>query len=629
MKLSTSVICLLLIITTGFSQKLGRYTLEEWQTVIDTTWDEGLPTEDKLQIFDGYWSAVDAHYPGFNNLDVDWQELYDLYRPEVAEDVSRGRFAAIMNQLVLALNEIHTHANDLVVRRDSLHPGTPLLVFHSIYQPFNNSHLGAGLTPLPDSSALVFDVVDNHPLGLQRGDRILGYDGIPWKYLYQEFLAAELLITGPAYISAGTSEKSISHMWLMSAGLNWHLCDTIDILKYGSTDTLHLPTSTLMNQNMYLFCAEQLPVAGIPMIDLSKFWDEANVSWGIVENTHIGYIYVSRWRELEGPAFTNAINTLLDDYQTTGLILDFRGNPGGHVKHAYGGFRRLFNSDQKVFGFSERSDPDDHFAMKPASAISTDFTGLYNTDHHLYDRPIAVLTGPMTFSSAEYNSLLLKFHPMTRLFGKPTNTGFTYFPVTFHNVIENNPNYPNWEAGYAPMNAYLVSNPGNYLMHVGFDVDEEVWLTQEDVAKGEDTVVKRAIEWINNLAYAHDVTVNKTYAVPDNDSVIITAKVENPNQHELSVEAVIRNVDSTITDNLTMFDDGMHGDGAANDNLWGNFYLPTGEQSYKISVTTNDLTEETSRTLPNIAWFTTIGPIVFEKYRFSSSDTVANPGDRI
>ncbi len=31
-------------------------------------------------------------------------------------------------------------------------------------------HFGASLSLLPDSSLLVYDVISNHPLGLERGD---------------------------------------------------------------------------------------------------------------------------------------------------------------------------------------------------------------------------------------------------------------------------------------------------------------------------------------------------------------------------------------------------------------------------------------------------------------------------
>jgi len=611
------------------SQKIGKYTVEEWKTVIDSTWGEGLPTADKLQIFDLYWNAVDADYGGFVNLDVNWDSLKNAYRPEVEDGVSRGRFAAIMNQLSMALMEIHTHCNDTGVREDSLHPGYPLLAHYCAYMPYDNGHFGAGLTPLPDSSAFVYKVVDNHPLGLEMGDIVLGYDGIPWKYLYQELLAAELPIAFPNYLNVGTSERSVSHVWLMSAGLNWHLFDTIDILKYSTNDTVHLPTSNLISQDMHIYCSEQLPVPGVPMVDLSNWGENTLVSWGIVEDTKIGYIYVYSWYEKEGNAFGIAVNEFIDNYKTTGLILDFRTNSGGGINTANEGFRRLFNLDQNAFHFVERSDPNDHFAME-STPLKINKYKIY-TDNYLYDRPIAVLTGPFSFCGGDFNAVRLKYHPMTRFFGKPTNSAFSEGKVgqtNNHNVLIP---FVGWEAGYVPMNTYLVTNPDNYLMHVGFEVDEDVWLTQEDVTNGEDTVVKRAIEWIKSLAYAHDVTVDKSYLQPEIDSILVTTQVENPHQHELSLVAEIKNMNDVFIDSLNLYDNGMHGDDGFGDNLWGNFYFVklSEEQSYTVSVTTNDLTDATSRIIPNVAWFTTIGPIKVSSYQITSPDSIPNHGDLI
>jgi hypothetical protein len=636
MKLSTTVICIFLIVSMGFSQKLGRYTLEEWQAIIDTTWGEGLLTEDKLQIFDLFWNTIDQGYAGFQNLYIDWDSLKNEFRPEIEAGVSRGRFYGIISYLNQALRETHTNVLDLGIYKYKLKPGIPLLVYQSGYYYNDHGHFGAGLTPLPDSSLLVYKVIENHPLGLEPGDIVLGYDGIPWKDLYKEFLDAHFPITSLSepltslagvYFFGGSSDKSAAHLWLISAGLNWHLFDIIDIVKYGSIDTLHLETSSLINLDIQLICTEQLRVPGVPMPDYSQT-STSWITWGLVEGTQIGYIYVPSWADILGDAeaFTNAVNTLLDDYQTEGLIIDSRLNAGGQMSTANGGFSRLFNFNLAVLEMAQRADPNDHFAMKKVTGGSC--SGQYwrfTADSYLYDKPIAVLTGPSCWSAGDYNAMRLKFHPMTKFFGKPTNTAFTCHTAHINFLSS----YPGWYGTYSLRNVYLIDNPDKYLMHTGFNVDEEIWLTQEDVVNGEDTVVKRAIEWIQNLAYAHDVVVNKTYAQPGIDSVIVTTQVENPNQHELSIIAYINNMNGVTIDSLTLFDYGDHGDGAANDNIWGNFYLPTGEQSYKISVTTNDLTEETSRTLPNVAWFTTIGPVVFDHFEFTSTDTVPNPGDQI
>jgi len=67
----------------------GHYTAEDWRAVIDSTWGPGLPTETKLRIFDEFWNYIDDNYPSFININVNWDSLYNVYRPEVAAGVSR------------------------------------------------------------------------------------------------------------------------------------------------------------------------------------------------------------------------------------------------------------------------------------------------------------------------------------------------------------------------------------------------------------------------------------------------------------------------------------------------------------------------------------------------------------
>ncbi len=89
-------------------------------------------------------------------------------------------------------------------------------------------HFGACLTPLPDSTLLVYKVVENHPLNLVPGDIILGYEGIPWKELIFELLDANI----PMAAYPGSSKVQKIYHLLSSAGLNWHLFSEIDVVKY-------------------------------------------------------------------------------------------------------------------------------------------------------------------------------------------------------------------------------------------------------------------------------------------------------------------------------------------------------------------------------------------------------------
>ena len=615
------------------SQKLGKYTLDEWRTVIDTTWGEGLPTDDKLEIFDLFWNTIDEDFGGFHNLDVNWDSLRNIFRPEIEAGVSRGRFSGIMSHLYLALNETHTNVLDLDVYHEELRPGIPLLVCQSGYNYTDNGHFGAGLTPLPDSSLLVYKVIEDHPLGLALGDIVLGYEGIPWKNLYRQLLEAQLPVTSHTepfwsfdlYVFGGSSDKSTEHIWLTSAGLNWHLFDTIDIVKYGSTDTLHLPTSDLIGLDAQLFCTEQMPIPGVPMPDHSKI-DVSWITWGVIEGTQIGYIYVSSWVWQDGDdiAFTHAVNSLID-LQTTGLIIDSRINAGGQTQTANGGFRRLFNFDLDVLKFAERSNPNDHYAMKTVTSggCSSQYWRL-SADQFLYDRPIAVLSGPASWSAGDDNVLLLKFHPMARIFGKPTNTGFTCFKA-FGNL---NIPFQGWFGQYAPMNSFLADDPDNYLMHVGFDIDEEVWLTQEDVAKGEDTVVKAAMAWINSMIHAYNVKSHSSFITPLIDTLTITSNVANPNNHNINIASIINTLDNILVDSIPMFDDGNHGDSLAGDGLYGSYLNPlSSENVFTISASVTDLDSNYYHLLPNATRFTTIGPVLVEDFYFYGSDTIPNHGD--
>jgi len=166
----------------------GHYSLTDWRRVIDSTWGPGLPVSEKLAIFNLFWHKMDSSFACFYNLDVDWDSLRTVYRSEIEDTVSRGRFAAIMNHLGMALRDGHTYIRDqLVCRETELLPGVPLWVVGAWR---NAGHFGAGLTPLADSSLLVYRVVDDHPLGLARGDVVLGYDRRSWTDILRELKEA-------------------------------------------------------------------------------------------------------------------------------------------------------------------------------------------------------------------------------------------------------------------------------------------------------------------------------------------------------------------------------------------------------------------------------------------------------
>jgi|GEM_PF-1080877 len=454
-----------------------------WQSVIDSVWGPGISTERKLAAFDEFWSLIDSNFASFNNLAVAWDSLGIVFRAEITDTVSRGRFVAIMNHLSLALKDAHTWAAHNTVNFNSpLTPGKPLMVIGGWYDCV---HFGAGLTPLPDSSLLVYKTVNDHPLGLEPGDIVLGYDGIPWKNLYKELLSEQLPLRRQG--SWGSSDHTLTHSLLMAAGMNWHLFDTIAIVKYDTGDTLHLPTESLHGQTASIICSEQMAIPGVPMP--RYFTNNETTSYGAISGTQIGYIYQWVWAEDAENEFYDALYTLTTDPTVEGLIVDFRFNMGGNMFLSNRGLELIFRDSVTTICFSKRTNPDDHYDMSVSSADS--FYVIPGNGVSWYDKPIAVLTGPGAVSSGDQVAFRMSFHPSVKLFGKSTNTAFDapYFT---------NPP-PGWFFMYAGAEASLASDTTYFLTHRDLNVDVPVWLTRDDVARGEDTVVNAAIEWIESV----------------------------------------------------------------------------------------------------------------------------------
>jgi hypothetical protein len=511
------------------TKRLGHYTAKDWAKAIDSVWGPGLPLSTKWNIWSTAWTLVNQQFCAFHGLDSAlWDTIWNRYTPELAGDVSRGRFSAILSTAAAALSDAHTYMVDTGVSLTQPDPGVPLLIpDFSGYM----SHFGACLTALPDSTALVYRVASGHPLGLEPGDIVLGYDRTPWLQLFTELRQAEL----PSTWNYGGGDYASWHRRVACVGSNWHLFDTIDVVKYASGDTVHLPTSLLYGQSMYAFADEELPVPGVPKPD--PIYGPV-VTWGIVEGTSIGYIYGIVWTGNAGNEWSSAIDTLLK-LQTTGLIIDFRFNNGGSMWLAYDGLGKLLPGPVTWVGFRYRCVPSNRMQLcdypngLPPGYVIPDKPGAY-------DKPIAVLIGPSNGSSGEFVSLALAFHPRTKFFGKPT-AGAWNAPV-FHDY-DIHPHFSLWYAAYE---SYLASNPGAYLTRRDFPTDslyswipyQDVWLTKDGVAQGRDDVVETAKAWIESRD-------------PDGDGVWVETdncpEVPNPAQADVDADGYGDACDNCLT----------------------------------------------------------------------------------
>jgi hypothetical protein len=596
----------------------ARFTTKDWKKLIDSVWGPGLPTDSKLQIFDGFWNNVNSRYGGFPNLGLNWDSLKSVYRPEIEQGVSRGRFAGIMSHLYLSLRESHSYIYDKGIDSafysgTNFRPrGVPILVLSGLYW----TGLGATLTPLPDSSLLVIQAHPNQPLGLKAGDIVLGYDRVPWKQLIRQLLEAQLPVGKPGTFSYwASSPESWSHILLASAAINWHLFDSLDVVKYATGDTVHLSTSKLdISDWDNFFSVEQLPVKGVPFPDATT----QSYTWGIVEGTNVGYIYVRDWGINTGTLVASAIDTLTRVRKTDGLVIDFRVNMGGYAP-SLTALGSLFNNDPfSSFSLANRTSTSDKmgFTIGP-------FGINIPAKSQFYDRPIAVLIGPECKSAGDYSAFLMRSHPMTRFFGKQTNTAYVNGSYLSGGYVANLWIYQISRGG-------VFSNfPGEgHLLHKGFEVDEKVWFTRDDAAKGDDTIVKRALQWMASLAYGHDAALAKIAGRSGQDTIKVTATVENSQKHTISVWSYLADRSGVLSDSAQMFDDGLHNDGVAGDKVYGGSIRPPAKENmFGVSIRTVDFTTGTFRHLLNARRYFTSGPVIGKGWVSATSDTIPNPGD--
>jgi len=142
------------------------------------------------------------------------------------------------------------------------------------------------------------------------------------------------------------------------------------------------------------------------------------------------------------------------------------------------------------------------------------------------------------------------------------------------------------------------------------------------------------VAWYTNMretAYAKAMQCWPKYVPLSGDTVIIKAEVYNPANHQVTVHAIISDIQNSFTDSLQLYDDGQHNDSLAFDNIWGNskYFAVLTEDFYTIGISTHDIDDNYTFLLQPIPGFTTIGPIVFDQYRITSSDTIPHNTNRL
>jgi hypothetical protein len=327
---------------------------------------------------------------------------------------------------------------------------------------------------------------------------------------------------------------------------------------------------------------EQLAIQNIPFPKFNYWEDAASdtvVTYGILNNTNIGYIYLAAEPILtdnDDVQFYNAVNALKN---TDALIIDLRLNFGGLAKLEKA-FNILFNEYHKTVEHALRCNINTFELCPWGNWAQYEING---KDPDYYDRPISVLLGPTCASNGDIIAQRLSYHPMVRFFGA-SSAGSYGDPKEIVNI-------PDWKLRYSRADMFHTSQPGVYLNRREFPIDYPVWFNKDDVAKGIDPIVEKSLDWINNLAYGHNINIEQRGNSSFNDTVKIDAFVENPNSHQLSARLIFESLDGLVVDSTEMTQINL-----PNGNNWQGKWITKGlpENNYWVSLKVSDHSDGTS-----------------------------------
>lgn len=466
--------------------RLENAVVERWGTAPNI--------ETRLRHFDKLWAHIGSTYAGFETLpSLDWDKVRDEYRPRFEASKSYGHLFALTSELMRLLRDVHTVIWSKQVCDAPRAERPPLFARYDYpWVAAVSGSFGVCGTPLEDGSLLVYQVTPDNPAELAPGDLILGYDGVPWRELAMQLEACDIPICG--YHRAANAADD----WLLMSAVmyNAHLFNNLDVQHYGSAETRAIPTDALLTYDSPLECGEQIAPQGVapPWTEAPPTKDADIVSWGRLAGD-VGYIYVFGWSAAGAKLFDSAVAELMDD--TEGLIIDVRNHSGGGP--AVGdGTARLFGADMPdLLRPQSRPDDSDYQLLEPdplglpVSVVADSTT--------FYDRPIAVLTGPKTQSGGDVSSYVYGKHPRARRFGRATSGDFGA-PGTagrFTPEAEVAKDFVGiWYTQPSVMAQVYIDSEGQLMLRSEQVPETEVWLTQDDVASGRDTVVEAALAWI-------------------------------------------------------------------------------------------------------------------------------------
>lgn len=192
----------------------------------------------------------------------------------------------------------------------------------------------------------------------------------------------------------------------------------------------------------------------------------------------IGYIHIRSFADSRQDY--QGIDALLEEMQENrGLVVDVRSNSGGSSGNAETVASR-FADERRIFGRIQ-------YRNGPSHGDFTDWTDLAISPDgpFRFMKKIALLTNRFVGSAAEDFVLMMRVMPHVTVVGDTTSGTCGGSPVTRE--------LPNGWLYRIPLSMEITAENAVY-EGVGIEPDITVWISQQDEARGRDTILEKAIE---------------------------------------------------------------------------------------------------------------------------------------
>lgn len=226
-------------------------------------------------------------------------------------------------------------------------------------------------------------------------------------------------------------------------------------------------SSTILFSNRYL--GQNYRIAG-------------GFDYNVIPNTKVGYIYYPDFTY--GFTATNLSYAIASLSNCKGLIIDVRNNSGGTLTYATDIAARFTKQKVKYGYISHKTGPGHDDFSAPEAEYITPYSTVPVIDNWV-QKPIVVLTNRLCYSATNEFVSMMKELPNVTLIGDQTGGG---------GGLPMSSELPNgWTVRYS---ACPMFDANMNTIEFGITPDIHVDMTSSDMAKGIDTIIQTAIQFI-------------------------------------------------------------------------------------------------------------------------------------